>query len=1066
MVKRKRIAVFFAVCSLAMITGVLDAPGNDMNAEINKSRSGFDPYAVKSEQELKAMKSHKFVPGVVEPDMPEHKKKYKRKKTAANEKLPQKYGLDLAYQTPVKDQGKNGLCWDFSIYAAMEASLKKQESKTEDFSELHMAYATSNRSGNLIQGGDRAPGDGGNYLIASNYLMRGTDLSGTVDEKDDPYVESVLPERDLNITRSKQQNYTVQNILYINDREKPSDEEMKDIKSAVMKFGAASASMYWDNLDETGKASNEIAYYSPATSSYCYLGPDVDTNHDVCIVGWDDTYDKMRFNGAHRPSSDGAWLVKNSWGADFGNDGYFWISYEDKCFPADVCVFDGIKAHDDCSYVYEDDYISRNYAGFSSETRSVYVSENFRVKNAGEELTSVRMFIDEGVDSIEVDCIAGFSDFSDYSFSAKGRKSIACPGWYTINLDEGINLGDAGSKFAIVVKLSGEEKLWLGVDGDNKPSSSDKDYYSKDGNTWELISTNFSIKAVTTQDADTVAVCGVEDELTWDLIQGENDDQNQITKHLNLIASYKFRTQITWNSSEPDLIATDGTVKRPAGDADKSVELTATISKNDRKRTKTFNLKVKKVSVSVASAYEKLTWDMIRKENVSMSNVISDLNLVSSVDGVRVSWETDTPWDADLAPDYVNIGTDGVVQRPRFDLVHDVLLTATVGDEIEKSFLVFVAPRDITIEDALMANVDWLGLDDDAIHKNFWLKIRGKNKRADSVRYDLDLSDASILKYPQMKAKILGGRAYVTVLENGEWKSKDWECLTDDGKVIRPAHGQPDSKGNFLVRLRGEDDTGYQTEQWSYAIGITVLAYRGEIQIDTQPKSAEHNNTKSKKLSVKATGDVSVIGDLHYQWYQDKDDKVGGGTPIDGATDSIYELPSGLSFGKHYYYCEVSALDAAPVRTKMATVNVKYGTKTTVKTSKSGGMTITIEDRAKNSAIKAIYTSVKNKKKAIALKKVTANKKTTIVIPKTVKVKGRTYTVTALKKGLMKSNKNKPKKIVIKASKITKIEKGAFSGINKRATIVIKATKNSVKKIKKLIKKSGIPKSVKVISAA
>ena len=55
------------------------------------------------------------------------------------------------------------------------------------------------------------------------------------------------------------------------------------------------------------------------TGDYCSSDPD-DGNHAVLLVGYgsgtvEDTGEEMKY-----------WIVKNSWGEDWGQDGYFYIS--------------------------------------------------------------------------------------------------------------------------------------------------------------------------------------------------------------------------------------------------------------------------------------------------------------------------------------------------------------------------------------------------------------------------------------------------------------------------------------------------------------------------------------------------------------------------------------------------------------------------------------------------------------------------------------------------------------------------------------------------------------------
>lgn len=59
--------------------------------------------------------------------------------------------------------------------------------------------------------------------------------------------------------------------------------------------------------------------------------------HAVMIVGWDDDYSKDNFATTTKPSNNGAWLIRNSWGDYFD---YFWMSYETYSLVDTVWVFD------------------------------------------------------------------------------------------------------------------------------------------------------------------------------------------------------------------------------------------------------------------------------------------------------------------------------------------------------------------------------------------------------------------------------------------------------------------------------------------------------------------------------------------------------------------------------------------------------------------------------------------------------------------------------------------------------------------------------------------------------
>lgn len=61
-----------------------------------------------------------------------------------------------------------------------------------------------------------------------------------------------------------------------------------------------------------------------------YTDQNIEANHSAVIVGWDDDYPVSNFVLEHQPEAPGAFIVKNSWGSEWGLDGFFYLSYYDR----------------------------------------------------------------------------------------------------------------------------------------------------------------------------------------------------------------------------------------------------------------------------------------------------------------------------------------------------------------------------------------------------------------------------------------------------------------------------------------------------------------------------------------------------------------------------------------------------------------------------------------------------------------------------------------------------------------------------------------------------------------
>ncbi len=149
---------------------------------------------------------------------------------------------------------------------------------------------------------------------------------GPVWESEDPYGDGISPD-------GLKAREHVQEIQIL-----PS-KDYEAIKRAVYLEGGVQSSLYTSMQDYE----SESIYYNRDTNSYCYIGTEK-PNHDSVIVGWDDDFPKENFN--MDLEGDGAFICTNSWGEDFGDQGYFYVSYYDTNIGVHNIVYTGIEPTD------------------------------------------------------------------------------------------------------------------------------------------------------------------------------------------------------------------------------------------------------------------------------------------------------------------------------------------------------------------------------------------------------------------------------------------------------------------------------------------------------------------------------------------------------------------------------------------------------------------------------------------------------------------------------------------------------------------------------------------------
>lgn len=417
------------------------------------------------------------------------------------------------FVTDVKNQRNTSLCWAFSLASNLETSLLTRGQKYYDLSEEQLAYFWANRVNDPL---GNTPNDKitrtqsdyhgtGNGRVASFFLST---WSGMTTEEKVPFQSSAVTWPD---------SLAYDTSAYMEDAIF-SQYTVERTKQLLMEYNSVSAMIYM--LDN---------YYYPDTASYSCPQSGL-VNHAVTIVGWDDTYSKENFPSASGVKNDGAWIVKNSYGKNWGKNGYFYLSYEDQSITNLVSNTASTSEEYNNNYFY--DGAAAGTVTFPGNTinNGYYVSNIFKAtagNGKDEELGEIVTAVPQDNTDFQIQV---YTDLKNTSDPTSGTPAYAEPvdytqplaGIHTIHLNTPVKIPQ-GTFYSVVIRIpDGSNKFyvektttstsWFTATAGIDPNQS---FFSTSGKKWydagNQYNCCFSVKAHTkTLDSSTVVTPSAE----------------------------------------------------------------------------------------------------------------------------------------------------------------------------------------------------------------------------------------------------------------------------------------------------------------------------------------------------------------------------------------------------------------------------------------------------------------------------------------------------------------------------------------------------------------------------
>ena len=432
----------------------------------------------------------------------------------------------------------NETCWGFATMGAMEASYNMHHgisnavsenkglgpsSNSVDLSERDLVYftyfndnrkaadplKTLEKDNNYLYIGSTDINTANKATITEAFALGGSPSFaletlamgiGPVTEQQVPY--STEDEPDLNL-KAVDSQYKFAKEYTLTDSKTIDMAQKSLVKSMILKYGGVSTSIFYSSGYPTEKVSgnstkvkqkvgadglNVYNYMnlekvnSRGDISVYYHHPSTAQNHNILIVGWDDTIPAEKFvNEKHKDVSEiqnGGWLCKNSYGNEEtapGNTGklwgyeygYFWLSYDStdqllkndgvrRGYTFDITTLEGESegVTENKTYQYDGSAFSKEIS-LGSSYANVYTVKDVQ-EGATEYLRSVmvKLATPGSVYSVQLyenpelpDPTSGTPILEKPVYG-----KVDAAGYYSVDLGRGISL-TPGTKVAVVVNL-------------------------------------------------------------------------------------------------------------------------------------------------------------------------------------------------------------------------------------------------------------------------------------------------------------------------------------------------------------------------------------------------------------------------------------------------------------------------------------------------------------------------------------------------------------------------------------------------------------------------------------